>query len=200
MNKELPDQTHFDGVADAKQHKRGMWNLAKRETANHAAEMGVEATFGAVSLTGPGRRLVGWIASNAPTWARNSRWVSSWFGAPPGTLTASEVAEIRGISKQFDTTIDVVGSRAAGQGRNIETSLPVGKDLPGAPGTTRSDIDFRVDGTHARVDDLCAACKAVGGGAGSAKPIHSNNPATGGRETFRPFIRFRPDGSVEHVK
>jgi hypothetical protein len=74
MNKELPDQTHFDGVADAKQHKRGMWNLGKRETANYAVEMGVEATFGAVALTGPGRRLVGWIKgqvlSRAPKWVR----------------------------------------------------------------------------------------------------------------------------------
>jgi hypothetical protein len=51
-----------------------MWNLGKRETANYAVEMGVEATFGAVALTGPGRRLVGWIKgqvlSRAPKWVR----------------------------------------------------------------------------------------------------------------------------------
>ena len=33
------------------------------------------------------------------------------------TLTAAEQAEIQAISNQYKTTIDVVGSRAAGQGR-----------------------------------------------------------------------------------
>ena len=38
-------------------------------------------------------------------------------------------------------SMDIVGSRGAGAGRNIESNFPVGK----GPGT-RSDIDIRVDG------------------------------------------------------
>jgi hypothetical protein len=62
-----------------------------------------------------------------------------------GTLTVAEAEELQSIANEFKTEIHVVGSRAAGRGRNIETDLPVGKDPPGSPGTTRSDIDLRVD-------------------------------------------------------
>jgi hypothetical protein len=116
-----------------------------------------------------------------------------------GTLSNAEVGEIQAIAKEFDTTIDVVGSRAARKGRGVGTDLPVGKDAPGAPGTTRSDIDFRVDDAHPQHGALCAACENVGGGAGNASAKHSNNSASNGRETYPPYIRVSPDGSVDHV-
>jgi RHS repeat-associated protein len=59
-----------------------------------------------------------------------------------GTLTSAERAEIQAIADRFGAQIDVVGSRAAGQGRNIENlDFPVGKGP-----NTRSDIDFIVNG------------------------------------------------------
>jgi hypothetical protein len=79
-------------------------------------------------------------------------------------LTAAERAEIQAIANQFKTEIRVVGSRASGTGRNINSGLPVGK----GPGT-RSDIDFIIDG---QVDintrgALTDALRGVGNGAGS---------------------------------
>jgi len=100
-----------------------------------------------------------------------------------GTLTPGESAEIQEISNNFDTTIDVVGSRAAGEGRNINTDFPVGK----GPGT-RSDIDFRIDASHPEVNNLINALKAVGNNAGRAAARFS----TGIRPTKPPFIRFTP--------
>ncbi len=77
-----------------------------------------------------------------------------------GTLTDEERDALQAVADQYDLVIDVVGSRAAGRGRNIHTSLPVGKGRD-----TRSDIDVRIDGdvqikTRRRVvDDL----KNIGG-------------------------------------
>lgn len=59
-----------------------------------------------------------------------------------GTLTNAERNALQNIADKYNAEIDVVGSRAAGKGRNIDTDLPVGKDLE----TTRSDIDVKVDG------------------------------------------------------
>lgn len=61
--------------------------------------------------------------------------------AKGGTLTPAELAELQAIADRYKTEIHVIGSRAAGAGRNIETDLPVGK----GPGT-RSDIDVRISG------------------------------------------------------
>jgi len=58
-----------------------------------------------------------------------------------GALTELERQELQRIADQFNTTIDVVGSRGAGDGRNIDTDLPFGKG-----DGTRSDIDMRIDG------------------------------------------------------
>jgi hypothetical protein len=100
-----------------------------------------------------------------------------------GTLTAAEQAEIQAIANNYNTTVDVVGSRAAGQGRNIETNLPVGK----GPGT-RSDIDFRIDTSHPQVDALMADLNNVGNGAGNASLKHGTNH----RPSYPPVITISP--------
>ena len=100
-----------------------------------------------------------------------------------GTLTAEERAEIQAIANKHRTTIDVVGSRAAGEGRNIGSDLPVGK----GPGT-RSDIDFRIDTSHPQADELISDLQRVGNGAGNAGTKWGPNQYP----TYPPFIRFTP--------
>jgi hypothetical protein len=56
-----------------------------------------------------------------------------------GTLTATESAELQSIANEFGTQLDVVGSRAAGQGRNVGTNLSVGKG-PGCGVTSMSEL------------------------------------------------------------
>jgi hypothetical protein len=104
-----------------------------------------------------------------------------------GMLTESERNEIQDIANKYDTRIDVVGSRAAGEGNNIETNFPVGHDEV----TERSDIDFKIDNTHPAVDDLIADLKAVGNGAGTAGRFWSYVL----EETRAPAIRFTPFSS-----
>ena len=58
-----------------------------------------------------------------------------------GTLTEAEREALQKIADLFQTTVDVVGSRGAGKGRNVDTGLPFGKGVG-----TRSDIDVRIDG------------------------------------------------------
>ena len=100
-----------------------------------------------------------------------------------GTLTAAEAAEIQAIADRYGTTIDVVGSRAEGLGRNIETDFPVGKGW-----WTRSDIDFRIDASDPQVKDLIDDLNGVGNGAGSAGTQWS----TKDYNTYPPYIRFSP--------
>jgi hypothetical protein len=105
-----------------------------------------------------------------------------------GTLTNGEAAEIQGLANKYNSQIDVIGSRAFGKGRKIRSNLPVGKDPPGQPGTTRSDIDFRYDGqveiNHRGgfTDEL----REVGKGAGA--PSFSSGPGN----SRAPVIEFRP--------
>jgi len=82
----------------------------------------------------------------------------------PRTLTAGEVAELQAIADRYQTQIDVGGSRAASQGRNIENpDLPVGKGEG-----TRSDIDCRIEGqrdidSRGRLsDDIVAVSNGAG--------------------------------------
>jgi RHS repeat-associated protein len=105
-------------------------------------------------------------------------------GGGTGSLTPAEHAQIQAIANKFNTVIDVVGSRAAGLGRNVNTTLPRGR----GPGT-RSDIDFRIDSSHPNVDALINDLKGVGGGVGSASTRHSTTT----RLTVPPLIRFTPD-------
>ena len=106
------------------------------------------------------------------------------LGESEGTLTAAERAEIQALADKYNTVIDVVGSRAAGTGRNVETTLPVGKGE-----SFRSDIDFRIDATHPQVGNVIKDLKEVGNGAGSASTKYSTTT----RPTKPPFIRFGPN-------
>lgn len=66
--------------------------------------------------------------------------MASQAPAVGGGLSASERSALQQVANDFKTQIDVVGSRAAGTGRGVGSSLPVGK----GPGT-RSDIDLKID-------------------------------------------------------
>src|SRR5258708_4606983 len=112
---------------------------------------------------------------------------------PADSITPSEAVQIQAIANKYNTKIDVVGSRAAGKGNNINTNLPRGKDVPGGP-PKRSDIDFRIDAAHPQARAIIKDLKGVGNGVGSAGTMWSNNPATpGGKPTRPPFIRFVPE-------
>ncbi len=101
----------------------------------------------------------------------------------PGTLTDKELKELQDIADKHNTPIDVVGSRARGEGRNIDKpDLPVGKGEG-----TRSDIDVRSDG-QADIDSRGAisdAISEVSGGAGNR--IGDSDQSSG------PVIQIRPN-------
>jgi RHS repeat-associated protein len=103
-----------------------------------------------------------------------------------GTMTAAEEAEVLGIASEYETTFDVVGSRAKGTGRNIGTNLPKGKGSG-----TRSDIDFRIDLGHPSVFYVIQDLECVNGGIGSASVKHGFS-----RPTFPPFYRLSPNGVI----
>lgn len=114
-------------------------------------------------------------------------WLTGLWRSNAGTLTKAERAEIQAIADKYDTIIDVVGSRAAGGGRDIDTNYPVGKNTADSS-PTRSDIDFRIDTRHPKVLELIEELRRVGNGAGSASTDHGTNH----RKTRRPYIRFVP--------
>jgi RHS repeat-associated protein len=136
-------------------------------------------------LTNMAGETPGGPSSGQGSGAGGARPVEEAPGPTPsgGTLTPAESAEIQATANKYGTTIDVVGSRAEGKGRNIDTDLPVGHGVG-----TRSDIDFRVDASHPQVGPLIKDLKKVGNGAGSASPRFS----TTHRPTRPPFIRFKP--------
>jgi RHS repeat-associated protein len=110
-------------------------------------------------------------------------WVHNISVPGEGTLTEGELNDLQGVADQYNTPIDVVGSRGGGGGRNIGTDLPVGKGEG-----TRSDIDVKVDGqvdidTSGRMtDDL----KNIGGG--DLVNVGARN--YGG--SYPPYIQIRP--------
>ncbi|MBO0797479.1 MAG: RHS repeat protein [Blastocatellia bacterium] len=110
----------------------------------------------------------------------------------PKTITPSELSEVQAIANKYNTTIDIVGSRAKNEGRNIFTDFPVGKGVAGDQ-PTRSDIDFRADKTHPQATAMFEELKKVGNGAGTAGPKWS----TGDRSTYPPYIRITPDSPPE---
>jgi hypothetical protein len=97
-----------------------------------------------------------------------------------GTLTDAERQSPQGVANKYQTELEVYRSRARGEGRNIDTDLPVGKEPPHA---TRSDIDVRYDGDveirtgGAFTDDL----KNIGGG-----KLIDARPYWSGRWTISP--------------
>ncbi len=109
----------------------------------------------------------------------------------PGRLTQSEFDQLQQVAQRYDTEFDVVGSRAEGAGRNIDTDLPVGKDPPEAPNTTRSDIDVRINGqtdinSGGRFsDDL----RNIDDGS-----VNIHDPGLPERPSSPPYIRITPKG------
>jgi hypothetical protein len=61
---------------------------------------------------------------------------------PLGDLTTAEIKQIQGTVDAAGRPLEVVGSAARGTRREVGTDLPIGKDPPDMPGTTRSDIDY----------------------------------------------------------
>lgn len=100
-----------------------------------------------------------------------------------GYLTYAEVQDLQKISKKYNTTFYVVGSRSKGSGRNIgRIHLPVGKGQQ-----ARSDIDVRIDGQK-DIDTggrLSHEISNVSSGAGNPRPLI-------GFEATPPAIIFKP--------
>lgn len=101
---------------------------------------------------------------------------------PKNSLTFKEYAGLKKIAQKYNTPIYVVGSRALGKGRNIYSTLPIGKGAK-----TRSDIDIRISG---RVDistkgKLSHALSSINKGAGQPRPLISHKP-TGKYITISP--------------
>jgi hypothetical protein len=103
-----------------------------------------------------------------------------------GTMTAAEDVEIMSIMDEYETTVDVVGSRAKATGRNVETNFPKGKGIG-----TRSDIDFRIDLDHPTLPYLIQELESVNGSIGSASIKHGFT-----RPTFPPYFRLSKNGVI----
>jgi RHS repeat-associated protein len=103
-----------------------------------------------------------------------------------GTMTAAEDVEIMSIMDEYETTVDVVGSRAKATGRNVETNFPKGKGIG-----TRSDIDFRIDLDHPTLPYLIQELESVNGSIGSASIKHGFT-----RPTFPPYFRLSTNGVI----
>lgn len=107
----------------------------------------------------------------------------------PKTLTPSELAELQAIADRYNTPLDVVGSRARGEGRNIANpELPTGKGEG-----MRSDIDVRIDG-QADIDsggrlsnDVSNVSRGAGNIVSSGLPEAPSEP---------PVIRIRPKAAA----
>lgn len=109
----------------------------------------------------------------------------------PGTLTKTEAAQLQALADKHGSQIDVVGSRASGKGRHINSKRKVGNKTH-----ERSDIDIRYDGQK-EVDtrgEFTNNMHGVGNGAG--KPSFSTGP--GGSKA--PVIEFRPGSPPVHKK
>jgi hypothetical protein len=108
-----------------------------------------------------------------------------------GTLTEAELAELQSIANKYDADLDVIGSRAAGKGRNIDKpDLPVGKGE-----NTRSDIDVRIDGqkdidSGGRLSNDIANASKGAGKVASSTGLPSNPP----------YIKIKPNQPPVHVK
>lgn len=85
----------------------------------------------------------------------------------------------------FQTTIDVVGSRGAGKGRNIDTDLPFGKGIG-----TRSDIDVRIDGQR-EIDSQGTLSDML---YNSVPGVSVGSRLMGGSRS--PFIEIKPRGKA----
>ena len=110
-------------------------------------------------------------------------------------LTEEELKALQDIAGKYNTEFEVVGSRGAGQGRNINTDLPVGKEPLGPDGspiegnTTRSDIDLKID-PQLDIDTRGMLSNDIlnirGGGL--------VNAMSRGYPTYPPYIKITPTG------
>jgi hypothetical protein len=105
------------------------------------------------------------------------------FKPGPGTLTEAELKELQAIADRHGAPLDVIGSRAKGTGRNIDTTLPTEGKGPG----TRSDIDVRIDGQH-DIDSGGRLSNDIANASNGAGTVAS---ATGGASK-PPVIIIRP--------
>lgn len=100
------------------------------------------------------------------------------------SLTKAERKELQDIANKYDTELEVYGSRARNEGRNINNKdLPVGKGKG-----TRSDIDVKIDGQK-DIDTrggLSNDVSNVGNGAGSPRPKITGQNSDG------PTIKITP--------
>jgi RHS repeat-associated protein len=101
-----------------------------------------------------------------------------------GKLTAKELKELQKIADEFDTEIHIVGSRASGQGRNIDTDFPVGKQ---PRESTRSDIDCRIDGSHPQSGEIAKRVNAT-----ETANVDPTKHDYSSRPTYPPSIIVRP--------
>ena len=102
----------------------------------------------------------------------------------PRTVTAGELSTLQAIADRFNTTLYIVGSRAKGLGRNVETQLPARK----GPGS-KSDIDVVIDG-QVDIDTRGGLSGAVSGACDGAANVASSM----GRP-YGPHITISPRGS-----
>jgi RHS repeat-associated protein len=93
-----------------------------------------------MSRSGPTPWTFGTFGQNGPADTSGGLRSEAKGQTAGGTLTPGEQKALQDIADRYGTEIDVIGSRAKGEGRNIDTDLPIGKGEG-----TRSDIDVRID-------------------------------------------------------
>ncbi len=105
----------------------------------------------------------------------------------PGRLTPQEAEQIQRVADKYNTQIHVVGSRAGGRGRNIDTHLPLGKGEG-----TRSDIDMRIHGQD-DIDSGGRLSMELSNAGESAGRVSSFTGLGGHPNTHPPKIIFKPN-------
>jgi hypothetical protein len=178
--REVQTDRDFGDPYDNEHFRPMLVYLTENALWHFAATAGAPLIDGALEIAGDGVRGLRGVFRGRPE------------VIPPGTLSASEIAETQQIASKYNTKIDVVGSRASGAGRGVDDpTLPVGK----GPGT-RSDIDFRYDTLHPNARKIQAELNEVSNGAGNASTKHSSNPAAAtGRPSEPPFIQIDKRGA-----
>ena len=130
---------------------------------------------------------------NAVWYVRYGGWSFEGTGnnvLPKGTLTETELQQLQNVAKKYNTEIKVVGSRATGDGRNINTNNPVGK----GPGT-KSDIDVLID-KQLEIDTYGQITDDIINSTGGTANVLSRDASMG----QAPYISIKPDGSITIIK
>ena len=99
--------------------------------------------------------------------------------------------ELQEIADKYNTELDVIRSRASGNGRNIDQpNLPVGKEP-----NTRSDIDIRFDGQR-DIDSRGRLSNDIANASNGAGKVTSST----GLPSNPPYIKIRPNQPPSQVK